>query len=241
MTRFLRVMEYPMPVFAEIYERIKLATSSRTQVELAEVLDIRQSSISDAKRRNSVPGDWYMKLFEKYGLNPDWLKQGVGPMYLRTEQGYMPQDAPASLAENAAHYGDALAKNSVCTEYDMHCAYSDKKPRPELTPAGKISLPLSLSREGLLVLRMRGANMSPLILPGAHLGVDTLDNNVVSGQIYALFAPNEGLMLRRVFLNGEQDGYLLRSESPDFPEISLTPDLLVKRLLGKVVWILQEL
>lgn len=41
MTRFLRVMEYPMPVFAEIYERIKLATSSRTQVELAEVLDIR--------------------------------------------------------------------------------------------------------------------------------------------------------------------------------------------------------
>ena len=96
MTRFLRVMEYPMPVFAEIYERIKLATSSRTQVELAEVLDIRQSSISDAKRRNSVPGDWYMKLFEKYGLNPDWLKQGVGPMYLRTEQGYMPQDAPAS-------------------------------------------------------------------------------------------------------------------------------------------------
>ena len=46
-----------MPAFAEIYERIKLATNSRTQVELAEVLDIRQSSISDAKRRNSVPGD----------------------------------------------------------------------------------------------------------------------------------------------------------------------------------------
>ena len=79
-----------MPAFAEIYERIKLATNSRTQVELAEVLDIRQSSISDAKRRNSVPGDWFMKLFEKFGLNPDWLKQGIGPMYLRTEQGYMP-------------------------------------------------------------------------------------------------------------------------------------------------------
>ena len=110
----------------------------------------------------------------------------------------------------------------------------------ELTAAGKISLPLSLGREGLLVLRMRGANMSPLILPGAHLGVDTLDTNVVSGQIYTLFAPNEGLMLRRVFLNGTQDGYLLRSESSDFPETSLTPDLLSKRLLGKVVWILQE-
>ncbi|WP_165174449.1 helix-turn-helix domain-containing protein [Desulfovibrio sp. ZJ369] len=230
-----------MPAFAEIYERIKLATSSRTQVELAEVLDIRQSSISDAKRRNSVPGDWYMKLFEKFGLNPDWLKQGVGPMYLRTEHGYMPQDAPAALAESAAHYGDALAKHSVSTIFDMQCAYNDKASRPELTPVGKIALPLSLGREGLLVLRMRGANMSPLILPGAHLGVDTLDNTVVSGQIYAIFAPNEGLMLRRVFLNSAQDGYLLRSESPDFPETALTPELLAKRLLGRVVWILQEL
>ena len=92
MMRLVRIMEFKiMPAFAEIYERIKLATNSRTQVELAEVLDIRQSSISDAKRRNSVPGDWFMKLFEKFGLSPDWLKQGIGPMYLRTEQGYMPQ------------------------------------------------------------------------------------------------------------------------------------------------------
>lgn len=230
-----------MPAFAEIYERIKLATNSRTQVELAEVLDIRQSSISDAKRRNSVPGDWYMKLFEKYGLNPDWLKQGMGPMYLRTEQGYMPQDAPAALAESAAHYGDALAKSFVSTVYDTHCEYSDNKPRPELTVVGKISLPLSLGREGLTVLRMRGANMSPLILPGAHLGVDTLEKGVVSGRIYAIFTPNEGIMLRRVFLNSTQDGYMLRSESSDFPETSLTADLLSKRLLGKVVWVLQEI
>lgn len=48
-------------------------------------------------------------------------------------------------------------------------------------------------------------------------------------------------MLRRVFLNGAQDGYLLRSDAPDFPETSLTPDLLSKRLLGRVVWILQEM
>ena len=65
--------------FTEIYERIKLATNCRTQVELAELLNIRQSSISDAKRRDSVPGDWYMKLFERFGLNPDWLKYGVEP------------------------------------------------------------------------------------------------------------------------------------------------------------------
>jgi len=242
MTRFRRVTEFKtMPAFAEIYERIKLATNSRTQVELAEVLDIRQSSISDAKRRNSVPGDWFMKLFEKFGLNPDWLKQGIGPMYLRTEQGYMPQDAPASLAESAAHYGDTLARGIVVSIHQMRSDYSDDQPRPSLDIAGKISLPHSFTRDGLCVLRMRGTNMIPTVMPDALLGVDTLDKDVISGRIYALFAPNEGVILRRVFLNGSQDGYILRSDSSDFPETALTPDLLAKRLLGRVTWIFQEL
>ena len=69
-----------MSTFEEVFERIKQATNTRTQVELAEVLDIRQSSISDAKRRNSVPSDWYMKLFEEFGLDPDWVKRACGPM-----------------------------------------------------------------------------------------------------------------------------------------------------------------
>ena len=99
--------------FTEIYERIKLATNCRTQVELAELLNIRQSSISDAKRRDSVPGDWYMKLFERFGLNPDWLKYGVGPLYLRTEKGYCPQEAPQALAETVACYGDDFTQRAV--------------------------------------------------------------------------------------------------------------------------------
>lgn len=229
-----------MSSFAEIYQRITQATSCRTQVELAEVLDIRQSSISDAKRRNSVPGDWYMKLFEKFGLNPDWLKQGVGPMYLRTEQGYAPQDAPAYLAENTAAYGDDLAKHMVCTEFLMPTAYKAGDERPPLLPAGKISLPVSYARTGILVFRMRGDNMTPLIPSGAHYGVDTLAAGITSGQIYALFAPNEGLILRRVFLDGPQESYLLRSEAAAFPETRLAPEKLRERLLGRVVWALQQ-
>ncbi|MDO5483490.1 MAG: helix-turn-helix domain-containing protein [Desulfovibrionaceae bacterium] len=226
--------------FMEIYERIRQATNCRTQMELAEVLDIRQSSISDAKRRDSVPGDWYMKLFEKFGLNPDWLKRGAGPMYLRTEKGYIPQDGP-STDDAAASQEEALTRSSVCTVYDMLCQYSDDAPRPELTPVGKLAVPLSLQSEGLLVLRMRGNNMGQVVAPGAYLGVDTAGEAVTSGSIYALYAPHEGLVLRRIFLNGEQDTYLLRSELSDFPETSLSPEILQTRLAGRVVWTLQEL
>ena len=54
----------------------------RTQLELAAVLGIRQSSISDAKRRNSVPAEWLVTLLRLCDANPDWVLTGKGPKYL---------------------------------------------------------------------------------------------------------------------------------------------------------------
>jgi len=68
--------------FETIYERIKRATNITTQVQLAGILDIRQSSISDAKRRGSVPPDWILKLMENHSVNPAWVKYGKEPMLL---------------------------------------------------------------------------------------------------------------------------------------------------------------
>lgn len=168
--------------FTEIYERIKLATNCRTQVELAELLNIRQSSISDAKRRDSVPGDWYMKLFERFGLNPDWLKYGVGPLYLRTDKGYCPQEAPQALAETVACYGDDFTRSTVVDVYDMACIYTDEAPRPALSVSGRVPLPQAFLRPSLQVLRLRGQAMEPLLREGAYIGVDMEDLAPVSGQ-----------------------------------------------------------
>ncbi|NDV23477.1 bacteriophage CI repressor [Desulfovibrio sp. JC022] len=52
-----------------------------TQVKLAEALGIRQSSISDAKRRNSIPADWFLKALETAGVDPNWIRTGTGPKY----------------------------------------------------------------------------------------------------------------------------------------------------------------
>lgn len=49
------------------------------------------------------------------------------------------------------------------------------------------------------------------------------------------------MTVRKIFLDGEQEGYLLRSESAQYPETRLTPQQLKKRLLGRVIWIMQEL
>ena len=181
-----------------------------------------------------------MKLFERFGLNPDWLKQGVGPMYLRTDKGYFPSETPG-LAENPAHYGDPQAHSVICPVYGMACVYSDSRPRPPLEPQGRLAVPGSLHREDLQVFCMRGDNMAPQLKDGAHFGVASTDVNVVSGRVYALFAPHEGVIVRRVFLDGEQEGYVLRSDAAHYPETRLAPPQLTKRLLGRVVWTMQEL
>lgn len=68
--------------FEKVMERIREVTSTRTQVQLAERLGVRQSSISDAKRRGTVPPAWLLTLQRQLRVNPDWLLTGTGPRYL---------------------------------------------------------------------------------------------------------------------------------------------------------------
>lgn len=57
------------------------------------MLEIRQSSISDAKRRRSIPAEWYIKLYDKFGLSLDWLRWRSGPMYSKDKASVVP-DVP---------------------------------------------------------------------------------------------------------------------------------------------------
>ena len=67
----------PDTSFEAQYKRILEIAECKTQVELADFLGIRQSSISDAKRRGSIPPDWLIKLFEKKQANPEWIRSGT--------------------------------------------------------------------------------------------------------------------------------------------------------------------
>lgn len=76
--------------FASQYRHVFEAAECKTQAELAAVLDIRQSSISDAKRRESIPSDWLIKLLEKKRINPEWVRSGMG------KRAFQPSDGEAN-------------------------------------------------------------------------------------------------------------------------------------------------
>ena len=79
-----------MPDFQSVYDRIREATGLRTQTEVAALLGVKQSSISDAKRRDSIPAQWLLILFDKRALNPTWVRTGEGAPYLAQSPGQPP-------------------------------------------------------------------------------------------------------------------------------------------------------
>ena len=208
-----------MTFFQEVYDRIRCATNARTQTELAAVLEIRQSSISDAKRRNSIPSDWYMKLFEKFGLNPDWIKSGTGPMFLKIDQVYTPVEGPPEgFHEEPAHYADPNAISTLTKVYSTQCAYEEGHPAPDI----------------------ESDSFSPLVRRGAYVGVDTSRTHPISGEVYAVYMPHEGVALKRLFLDGDHDRFILRTEQPAHPGVALLPQDCPGRILGRVSWVLQN-
>ena len=66
--------------------RVFEAAGCRTQSELAEFLGVRQSSISDAKKRGSVPADWLLTLLCKKWINPTWVLTGQGARMLQPSE-----------------------------------------------------------------------------------------------------------------------------------------------------------
>ena len=68
--------------FNEALGRIQDVTGCYTQQELADLMGVRQSSISDALKRRSVSANWLLILVKTYDLNPDWILYGADPKYL---------------------------------------------------------------------------------------------------------------------------------------------------------------
>ncbi|GFK94981.1 hypothetical protein NNJEOMEG_02829 [Fundidesulfovibrio magnetotacticus] len=221
--------------FDEALERIKRATGARTQVDLAAILGIRQSSISDAKRRQSIPADWLLKLYRSHGLNPDWVSSGDQPQVLREGMAL-----PVGVMEPGAGYNADKPKSRTVTVSSMTGVIAEDGSFQE-RPVEMISIPEPFVCPGLTVLKMEHQNMDPLLRRGAYLGLGKEQRQLRSGEIFAVAVPNEGLVIRRLFNDFENNRVILRSENPSYKEEYISATALAGNIVGRVCWVLQEL
>lgn len=122
-------------LFLSAMSRILQVTGVETQASLADVLGVQQSSISDAKRRNSIPAQWYMTLLTKRGINPAWVVSGVGPRHVLgpcAELGTHRQAdaASARTGEGTDATEGAPASPVLVRVYSTRCRSWRRKPRP---------------------------------------------------------------------------------------------------------------
>ncbi|MGE4504735.1 MAG: helix-turn-helix domain-containing protein [Desulfovibrionaceae bacterium] len=221
--------------FEAALERIKKATGARTQVQLAEVLGVRQSSISDAKRRCSIPAEWFLKLYRSHGLDPDWLSDGVEPIYVNPAKGKIAADV--LLRETPAPYGKPHSRGRAVSVSPMSGVGVDE-PAWTPSPMEELSIPESYYRDGLEVVRMDNKAMEPLIVRDAFVGIDTRQKQHPDGDLCAVYFPHQGLLLRRVyFQNGE---FVLRAESQEHGDITVPAAEMESHLVGRVIWVMQN-
>lgn len=257
-----------MSAFDETYERMKSATNARTQMELAEMLEIGQSSISDAKRRKSIPAEWFLRLHDKFGLNIDWLRGKDVPMYdVAAPQPRMPVEESSPLQQNrTSENGFGAMAPSVCafTEsgdnflvalvredapalpsskgvmlrvYETACDYEDGMSEPEFTVRDHILFPEFLIEKGTRVFVVDSDVMAPTLRKGAHVGV--AKSHLVSGEVYAVLMPLEGVAFRRIVQDTESGMFVLSFDQPGLQSSRLSATTLQSRLLGKVIWTVQ--
>lgn len=223
-----------MGTFDEIYKRILFAANCQTQMELAGILEISQSSISDAKRRQSIPSDWLIKLYDKFGVNPDWLREKKEPMYL---QGIANIDG-----KNAHVMLEDVSRGFIAKVYETFC----EKTADEYTfkIIDEVVLPKSLHKCSTHVFNCSSSGMEPSLPRLSLVGVATKQKEeklpIISGEIYALYLPQEGIIFRRIFHNIADNTYTLCFEKPNLPQSIISFESLQEKLFGKVSWVLHK-
>lgn len=212
--------------FERVYARIATLVNGQNQANVAAALGIKQSSVSAAKKKASIPSDWYISLYDRYGVSIDWLRFGTPPMYVGKLPPLMPnlgvEEPPSSSFFEVPVYHTNVNREKTPIGYD-------KKE--------DILLPEKLREVANLIFYHQAKGMEPYILQHAIVGISTQNKSLISGEIFAFLSPLEGVIFRRVAIM--EDEVLLCSEQQNIPPIPMSGEKFKSSLIGKVMWTIQ--
>ena len=180
-------------------------------------LDVRQSSISDAKRRCSIPADWFLKLYRSHGLDPDWLSEGVEPVYINADKGKIPADT--LLRETPSPLRPHEFPRPRGAPYPPWPARTRKPTTWEPRAIEELSVPESFCRPKLTVVKIDSSSMEPVITRGAFVGIDRDQKEHPDGDLCAVHFPHQGLSIRRVYHQG--DSFLLKADNDKYTDLTI--------------------
>ncbi len=211
--------------FETFFERVVQATGLRTLSDLADLLKVNRSAVTQARKKDSVPATWLLHLYRQKGLNPDWLEGGPGPDIIAPDgQGNQRYRAvPKVKARLCAGGGSFEVASEIEGYYSFENGWLQRKGEAEQ----------------MVLMDVFGHSMKPEIKEGDTVLVDQSQKDVIAGAIYAV-GIDDTIMVKRL----EKHPYklVLLSDNKEFSPIFLSPEEMNSiRIIGKVLWVCREL
>lgn len=107
-------------------------------------------------------------------------------------------------------------------------------------PERRIEVLPQYAKPGCVALRVDGDSMEPTILKGSYVGVVPLNGSIDEGGIYLVHVAPFGRLIKRIRM-GEGGSIELVSDNRKYPPRSLPMEQYDSVVIGKVVWVWQEL
>ncbi len=209
--------------FDSFFERVTAETGIRSQTELASVLGINRSAITQAKKKGTIPAGWILGLSRKFGLNPDWLERGFG----NPRKGNLDEDPefekiPKVNARLCAGDGSFEVGSDIQGFFAFRKDWLSRKGRAD----------------SMVLMDIFGNSMAPELKDGDTVLVDESQKAIIAGALYAV-GIDDTVMVKR--LEKHPNNLVLQSDNKDYAPIFLKEsEMNTARIIGKVVWVARE-
>ena len=210
--------------FDGFFARAARAAGLTSQSDLAAMLGVHRSAVTQAKKKDAVPKAWVLAISRRAGIDPDWLEFGTGAARSPAASEEAPYVAvPKVRARLSAGGGSFETEGEVEGYYSFRRDWLRRKGQPVR----------------MVLMDVVGNSMEPEIRHGDMALIDQSQTDVVAYAIYAVGVEDTVLIKR---LEKRPGALALLSDNRDYAPIVLAGDALESlRVIGRVLWLGREL
>ncbi len=213
-----------LSTFESFLQRVSEVTGISSQSELASVLNINRSAITQARKKDSIPGKWILQLYKKFGLNPDWIETGVGQTFLKGP-GSMTMEfknIPKVKARLCAGGGSFEVGSEIEGYYSFQHEWLSSKG----------------ASDRMVLMDIFGNSMEPELKDGDTVLIDESQKDILAGALYAV-GVDDTIMVKRIEKHPSK--LVLLSDNRDYAPVFLQDSEINNvRIIGKVLWVCRE-
>lgn len=208
--------------FNSFFERVCAVTGIGSQTQLASILEVNRSAITQAKRNDSIPAKWILHLSRRFGLTPEWLENGIGDKFLKNEENLTFEKIPKVKARLCAGGGSFEIADDIEGFYSFRQEWLRKKGTPDQ----------------MVLVDIFGNSMEPELKDGDTVLVDQSQKAILAGAVYAV-GIDDTVMVKRV--EKHPNKLVLLSDNDAYSPIFLQgQEIGTARIIGKVIWACRE-